>query len=96
MYNYERSRVSCSSRLNENEKLGYEAATCRAVVWPTAEKKEREIWQLASLADEAPGSGVVVVCRRVGMGSFSRLLLGEGDRGVGVDSRDGLGIVAVD
>lgn len=72
--------------------------TCKALPCPTVEEKEkeREVWRLASLADEAPGSGVVVVCRRVGMGSRSWLLLGQSDRGVGVDSRDGLGIVAVD
>jgi hypothetical protein len=74
------------------------AVTCKALACPTVEEKEkeREGWRLASLADEAPGSGVVVVCRRVGMGSRSWLLLGQSDRGVGVDSRDGLGIVAVD
>ena len=58
-------------------------------------RKEREFWQLASLADEAPSSGVVVVCRCVGVGSCGGLLIGEGDSGVGVDSRDGLGIVVV-
>ena len=59
-------------------------------------KREKESWQLSSLADEAPGSGVVMVCRRVGMRICSRLLFGEGDGGVSIDSRDGLGIVTVD
>ena len=59
------------------------------------EEKGSQERQLASLANEAPGSGVVVVRRRVGMGSCSRLLLGQGDRGVSVDSRDSLGVIAV-
>ena len=65
---------------------------------PHEKRKERKgkSRQLVSLANEAPGSGVVVVCRRVGMGSCSRLLLCENDRGVGVDPSDDLGIVAVD
>ena len=96
MYMYEIKRVSCSSVLNKNERFGCERQLSKALCALRQKKRERESWQLASLADEAPGSGVVVVCRRVGMGSFSWLLLGKGDRGVGVDARNGLSIVAVD
>ena len=65
---------------------------------PHEKRKERKgkSRQLVSLANEAPGSGVVVVCRRVGMGSCSRLLLCENDRGVRVDPSDDLGIIDVD
>ena len=82
--------------LNKNERFGCERQLSKALCALRQKKRERESWQLASLADEAPGSGVVVVCRRVGMGGFGRLLLGEGDSSVGVDTRDGLGIVTVD